>query len=334
MRLFARSRIGRLLTVCAVCAMTAAAAGCGGGGKGSAGTTGEGGGNKLTPVRILDVAGIPSDYLIAGVRKGFFKRHGLDVTVKRASGGAAIIPAVVSGDAQFGGSNMVSVLLAATKGLPIEIVGPGTFGPDSKQDGWSAILVSHDSPIKKPKDLEGKTIAVNTLKNVASETVKASLDNLGVDISKVKFTEIGFPDMLAALDQGRVDAIFEIEPFVTAGLSAGDRRVVYPYYSTQPGIEIGSYVAREDYARKHPDVVKAFQAGLADTSRFVAQHPDEFRKVMAAEDVSHAKDLTLPTWKDAVSLDALKKHSSLMVKFGLINKPPPLDKVVAPGAAD
>jgi NitT/TauT family transport system substrate-binding protein len=326
------ARSARIIGWCAVLGAVVAIAGCGGGGGGGGGGSSSGGGGSgRTAVEVQDVAGIPSDYLTAGVKKGFFKKHGLDVTVKTAAGGAAIIPAVVSGDVQFGGSNVVSVLLGATKGLPIKLVAPGTFGPASKKADWSAILVKGDSPIRSPKDLEGKTIAVNTLNNVATETARAALENLGVDATRVKYTEIDFPDMLAALQQGRVDAAFEIEPFVTAGLNQGDRRIVSPYYDTKPGLQIGTYVASEKYVQENPDVVKAFQAGLADTARFVSSQPDAFRKVLAAEGIKGAQDIRLPTWKPQVDMASLKTHASLMQKFDMISEQPPIKDLVSTG---
>lgn len=323
------SRTGVLGTV-ATLAAAVALTGCGGGS--SSGGTSSGGGGKTTAIKVQDVAGIPSDFLIAAVKKGFFKQHGLDVTVQKAAGGATIIPAVISGGTQFGGGNVVSVLLGATKGLPIQMVAPGTFGPTTKKDDWSAILVKGSSPIKSPKDLAGKTIAVNTLNNVATETATAALENLGVDTKGIKYTEVGFPDMLGALGQGRVDAVFEIEPFVTAGLAQGDRRIVSPYYSTKPGLQIGSYVARKDYVQQHPDVVKEFQAGLADAAKFVTAHPEEFRKVLAAEQLKGSDKILLPTWKPTIDRSSLETHAQIMLKQGLINKQPPIDSLVAPGA--
>jgi NitT/TauT family transport system substrate-binding protein len=327
-------RPARMTGWCAVLCAVAALAGCGGGGGGGGGgsSAGSGGDSGRTAVDVQDVAGIPSDYLTAGVKKGFFRKHGLDVTVKTAAGGAAIIPAVVSGDVEFGGSNVVSVLLGATKGLPIKLVAPGTFGPTSEKADWSAILVKGDSGIRTPRDLEGRTIAVNTLNNVATETARAALENLGVDATTVKYTEIDFPDMLAALDQGRVDAAFEIEPFVTAGLSQGDRRIVSPYYATKPGLQIGTYVASEKYVQENPDVVKAFQAGLADTARFVSSQPDAFRKVLASEGIKGAQKILLPTWKPEVDIASLNTHASLMKKFDMISEQPPIRDLVSTDA--
>jgi NitT/TauT family transport system substrate-binding protein len=304
--------------------------GCGGDDDDAGAPSGDGA--ERTSVTVQDVAGIPAEFLAAGVKQGFFTKRGLDVTVKTAAGGAAIIPAVVSGDTQFGGSNVVSVLIAATKGLPIQMVAAGTFGPETEEDDWSAVLVKGSS-IRSAKDLEGKTMAVNTLENVATETATAALENLGADASKVKFTEVDFPDMLGALDAGRVDAAFEIEPFVAAGLKQGFRRVLAPYYRTKPDLQIGSYVATEQYVQEQPDVVKAFRAGVDDTAAWVRDNPDEFRKVLASGGVKGAPDIKLPTWKGAIDRRSLETHATLMQQQGLIEETPPFDDVVAPGAA-
>src|SRR5215216_4816519 len=219
---------------------------------------GGGGEGKAATVRVSDTAGVPSAFLQYGVEKGFFKKRKLTVTVKPSQGGATVVPAVVSGSVDIGGSNLVSVLLAQSKGIPLKIVAPGTFVRTGPRGDFSAIVVAKDSDIRSPRDLEGKTLAVNTLKNVAEVTAKASLAKRGVDVSKVKLTEVDFPDMNAAVEQGRVDAAFVIEPFVTQGLKEGNRIVDRPYVGTKPGLQIGCYFASEKYLSGNADVVKRF----------------------------------------------------------------------------
>jgi NitT/TauT family transport system substrate-binding protein len=319
---------GHALAPVLIAATLAVLAGCGddeGSGTASPGADG------TTAVTVQDVAGIPSEFLTAGVKQGFFEKRGLDVTVQEAAGGAAIIPAVVSGDAQIGGSNVVSALIAAEKKLPLAMVAAGTFGPQTEEDDWSAILVKGDA-ISSPKELEGTTMAVNTLNNVATETAVAALENAGVDASKVEFTEVDFPDMLAALDGGRVDSIFEIEPFVTAGEAQGFRRVLAPYHGTRPDLQIGSYVMSREYLGKNPQIAEAFRAGVQDTASWVQENPDEFRKALAANGVKGAEDLRLPTWKGAIDPASLEAHVQLMQRQGLIEEAPALEDLLAPGA--
>jgi NitT/TauT family transport system substrate-binding protein len=285
---------------------------------------------RLTTVNVQDVAGIPYDYLRVGIYQGFFRRRGLDVKVQAAAGGAVIVPAVLNGSIQFGGSNIVSTLLAASRGLPLKMIAPGTFGGPKTPD-WAAIVVKRDSPIRSAKDLEGRTIAINTLRNIADVTAKASLEKRGVDSDKLRFTEVDFPQMHDALAAGRVDAAFIIEPFLYEARKAGDRVIVYPYHGTNPGMQIGSYIAHEDLIRERPNVVTAFQRGLADTSRWIAKHRKATRRflvVAAGLRRQTAERMVLPTWKTDVSMRSLQTASALMQKYGLLRSPVDLAKLI------
>src|SRR4051812_27194975 len=67
---------------------------------------------KPTVIKIAETAGVPAAFLEYGEQKGLFKAQGLDLEIDTAAGGAAVIPGVISGNYQFGGSNTTSVLLA------------------------------------------------------------------------------------------------------------------------------------------------------------------------------------------------------------------------------
>jgi NitT/TauT family transport system substrate-binding protein len=281
---------------------------------------------------VQDVAGVPSAFLSFGVQKGFFKKRGLNVKVVPAQGGAAIIPAVVSGKVQIGGSNLVSTLLATSKGLPLQVIAPGTSAPDTTSKDFVGILVRGNSPIRSAKQLEGKTIAINTLNNVNDVTDKAALAKQGVDVSKLKFTEVELPDMVAALNAGRVDAITPIEPFLTAGLQSGDRLVARPYVQTKPGLEVGSYLASKKYISENPSVIKRFTAALRETGAYVAGHPGQLRTLLATKGKvpeKLANKMTLPVWHGQVDMSSLQLYGSLMQRYGLLKSPPSLGDVVA-----
>lgn len=282
-------------------------------------------------VRVQDTAGVPSAFLEYGVEQGFFKQRKLDVEVKPSQGGATVIPAVVSGSTDIGGSNLVSVLLAKDKGIPLKIVAPGTFVQNDSQQDFSGILVAGDSDIRSPKDLEGKTLAVNTLKNVAEVTAKASLAKDGVDVSKIELTEVDFPDMTAAVEQGRVDAAFAIEPFVTQGLAAGSRLVDRPYVGTKPGLQIGCYFVSEQYLAENRDVVERFHDGVAETAEAIARDPAGFRAFLPeASEIPPpaAKEAILPDWKADSDQASLDLTAELMERYGISEGKPDTSDVI------
>ena len=311
-----------LLTVLAACLLVA----CGGDDGGGGGT------GEPAVVRVQDTAGVPSAFLEYGVKEGLFEKRRLDVEVTPSQGGATVVPAVVAGDTDIGGSNLVSVLLAQSKDIPVKIVAPGTFVRGKPDQDFSAILVAGDGDIREPADLEGKTLAVNTLKNVAEVTAKASLAKQGVDVSKVELAEVDFPDMNAALAQGRVDAAFQIEPFVSLGVKEGYRIIDRPYVGTKPGLQIGCYFASEQYLSENEDVVKRFREGVADTAAAIARDPAAFRAFLpeAAEiPPPAAKQAVLPAWKAASDQASLELTAELMERYGVTDeKPETADAIV------
>lgn len=311
-------RRGAAAFVAAIIAMLAISA-CGDSGGGGAAE-----GEQAT-VRVQDTAGVPAAFLQYGVKKGYFKSRKLDVKVQPSQGGATVIPSVVSGDTDIGGSNLVSVLLAQSKGVPVKIVAPGTFVREKPAEDFSGIVVAKDSDIRSPEDLEGKTLAVNTLKNVNDITVSESLRKQGVDPEKIKFLEVDFPDMTGALEAGRVDAAMEIEPFLSGAVKAGARIVDRPYTGTRPGLQIGSYFASEQYIAKNGDVVERFREGVAETAKSIEADQAAFRKFLptaAKIPPAAAQKAQLPTWKAESDQASIELTAKLMKQYGVSKDQP------------
>jgi len=286
-------------------------------------------------VRVGDVLGVPAAFLEFAVQEGIFSEHGLDVQVQANPGGAANVPGVVAGDFEIAGSNVVSVLLARNEGLPLKMVSAGTFGGPDAADDFAAILVTEDSPIQSPADLDGRTVAINTLANVAEVTTRAALENAGAGHENIEFVEMGFPDMIPALQDGQVDAIFEIEPFLSVGLDQGLRPVIAPYSGTQPDMAIGSYFSSDQYIAENPDVVDSFIAGISDAGEHIAANPDAFRDALvelADLDPEVAGEVNLPRWGGPVDVPSVELIGDLMVRYGLLDEVPPMTEVVYPSS--
>lgn len=282
-------------------------------------------------IAVAETAGIPSAFLEYGVREGYFEEEGLDVSVDTSTGGAAAVPALVSGDIQFAGSNTVSALLAIGQGLPVSIVAPGTFGSETPEEDFSAVLVSSDSEVTRAADLEGATVAVNTLENIGDLTISEVIDSDGGDSSTVEFVEIGFPDMLPALERGQIDAAWLIEPFVTMGMNDGNTPVLWPYVDSYPSLMVGSFLTTDQYAEENSEVVQAFQDAVATTAAAVADNESEFREALpelsqVSEEAAEA--MVLPEWRADVDLEALGFIEERMRERGSLGEPIDVSEIV------
>src|SRR5687767_2653930 len=211
-------------------------------------------------IAILDVAPI---YL--GNKQGFFKKRNIDLTLTTAQGGAAIVPAVVGGQYQFGFSNVVSLLLAQSRGLPLKVVSNGNNSTGVDGQDFGSVLVKGDSPIKSAADLAGKSVAVNTLQNIVDTTVRASIRKGGGNPGTVKFVELAFPDMPAALQSGRVDAAFMVEPFQSTARAQGARSVASSYVDAAPNLTVAVYFTSNQMISTNPDLVKRFTEAMKES---------------------------------------------------------------------
>ena len=88
---------------------------------------------------------------------------------------------MVSGSTDFAFLGYVPLMSARWQGLPVKVVANADNGAETAKDEWTLLLSKKGSPIKKPADLAGKTIAVNALKGVGEVEIKAALDKRGVD---------------------------------------------------------------------------------------------------------------------------------------------------------
>jgi NitT/TauT family transport system substrate-binding protein len=321
-----RSGVGlRVAALLAALVCAAGATACGDDDDGGGG----GGGPATLNVGVIPIADVAPLYL--GIDKGFFEEQHLTIKPQLAEGGAAITPAVLSGDFQIGFSNTISLLIAASEDLPVQIISQGVLGGTTEKEAWADLLVLKDGPIKQPKDLEGKTIAVNTLENICEVTIKASLEKDGVAVDTLEFTEVPFPDMNAALEAGRVDAACVVEPFVSQG-KAGAARGIAPFYvRTAPDLTVATYFTSTQYAEENPEVVDRFVEAMSKSLTYAQSHPDEVRQVLldyTEIPPEAAEQIKLPVWRTDLNEPTIEKLSELSEKYGLIEEQPDLDELI------
>jgi len=311
-----------------VFATTMVAAACGGNTSSAPPQAAPGQPDKVTVgvIPILDVAPI---YL--GKQQGFFSRRNIELTLTPAQGGAAIVPAVVSGQYQFGFSNVISLLLAQTQGLPLKVVCNGNNSTGVDGEDFAALMVRADSPIASPKDLAGKTVAANTLKNIVETSVRASVRKDGGDAAAVKFTELPFPEQPAALQAGRVDAVFVVEPFQQAVLAQGGRKLASSYVDAAPDLAVALYFTSNQLLSSNPDLVTRFTEAMKESLAYADSHPDQARQIIGtytqiAPDV--IAKLTLPKWPAEINRESVQTLADLARQDGLLAKPADVDALL------
>jgi NitT/TauT family transport system substrate-binding protein len=271
-------------------------------------------------IPIVDVAPI---YL--GIEQGFFEAQNIDVTLESGQGGAAIVPGVVSGEFEFGFSNVTSLLIAQTQGLDLKVVAAGNSTTGEEGADFGGVVVLEDSDIQDAADLAGKSVAVNTLNNIGTTTINKVVRDAGGDPSTIEYTELAFPDMPAALQGGQVDAVWVVEPFLTITTSQGARPVAWNFAGTDPNLMIAAYFTSQELIDSNPDLVERFTTAMNESLEYAQDNPDEARQILLTYtqlDEAMAETLTLPRWSAEIDTEPIQLLADLAVEDGLVDTDP------------
>src|SRR4051794_189746 len=328
------ARPGARRTVAALAVAVAALMGIAACGGGDSGGGGGGDANKPTTLKVgvIPIADVAPLYV--GIKQGFFKEENLTIQPQLAEGGATITAQVVSGDLQVGFSNTTSLIIAASKKLPVQIVAQGVQGAASEDQAWDAVLSKKGSPITDPKALVGKTVSVNNLNNVGPLTINNAMEKAGADFKKVKYVEVPFPDANGALDTGRIDAAWVVEPFVSQGTAQGSKEVLHPYEQMAPNFTVATYFTTKQYSAKNKDVVDRFVRAINRSLTYSQSHPDVVRRVVPTYTKIPkpvAAKMRLPQWGADLNQPTIQQTADLAQKYGFIEDKPDLNELIRPG---
>jgi len=271
---------------------------------------------KLGYMKIVDNAA-----MFLAMEKGFFRAEGLELETVPMAGGALIVQGVTSGDLHFGWTNVISLYQAHVEGFDFTLIAGGATNVKAKSESHT-IQVAKNSPIKTAKDLEGKTVALNTLNNIVHLMAMAWIDKNGGSSAKVKFVEVPFPQMEAALSAGKIDAASIHEPFATAAIQKGDSRVLaQPWGDVLSKFLIASWFASEKWLAKNKDTGQAFVRAINRGIDAIQADPEGSRAAMikwAGLNPDLAGKIGLPVFEKSISEKDLQSTIDLTQKYKLI----------------
>jgi NitT/TauT family transport system substrate-binding protein len=205
------------------------------------------------------------------IEQGFFQGAGLNVEIQPISNAPAIVSAIVGDVADIGFSTVGPLALAHLRGLPVAFVAAAHVSDERNPTG--ALVVASDSPIQRAADLTGKIIAANGLATPSEYIPRAWVDRNGGDASTLRFVEMPFSEMPAALAAGRIDAAQISEPFMTEALQQHHARIlVYAAAVTKDALQ-GGWFTTLQWARAHGAALKRFNAAMRQTAAWANANP-------------------------------------------------------------
>jgi NitT/TauT family transport system substrate-binding protein len=230
---------------------------------------------RAADLAVINLINLPADNsaeVYYAEELGFFKDAGLDVHISSMTNSGAIIAALAGGGGDIGNAVVGSVADARGKGIPILYIAPA--GLYDSASPTAALVTLKDSPVAKAADLSGKVVAISGLNDLTYFATRAWIDKNGGKSADVKFIELPFPAMTAAVMAHRVDAAYVIEPFLTAG--AADLKILArAAESVAPRYQATGWIASESWLASHADVALRFAAAIHRTALWANSHQKE-----------------------------------------------------------
>lgn len=204
--------------------------------------------------------------------KGYWTAEGLNVTVDPGTGSPDVINRVATKAYDIGLADINS--LARYRDNPANaqlkaVMMVYDAAPFS-------ILTLKKNNIKKPKDLEGKTLGAP-----AGDATWVNFPILakvsGIDTSKVKVENVGFPVREALLAQGKVDAVTAfISNFVGVMVQGVPESEVEALMYRAAGVDLygSAIIVNPEFMKSNPKAVSGFVRGLIKGFQDSARDPD------------------------------------------------------------
>ena len=200
--------------------------------------------------------------------KGFWKQHGLDVSVARGSGSGSAVQAVAAGTFDFGMAATPTVIIQAARGLPISCIGQVNY------DALMGIAVLASSPIKTPKDLEGRKLGAS-VSSGEYPFLPLYAEKAGFDLAKVDLVQIDGKVRDRSLIEKQVDAISSFATSTIPSLAPLGTALRFMLYR-DAGLDFyGQSLTTQPARLKDAALCSAFVAGAMEAVKFTMTNFDE-----------------------------------------------------------
>ena len=276
---------------------------------------------------VVNVGALPVDtsaVVFYAQDQGFFKDAGLDVHIQTMASGPVLAQAVAANAIDIGVANVATVASARLRGIGLKFIAPAAIA--SEQTRTDLIMVPKDSPIQRAADLNGKTIALNGLKDLQQICAMAWVDKHGGDSKTLKFIEVPFPQMGGAMDQKRVDAALPVEPFASA-----DKGTARSLGDVLDGVGsrymIVGWLATDSWLAAHADTATRFAAAIAKAAVWANAHEKESAAILVRNsklDPAIAATMARAIYGTRLEPALLQPVVDAAVKYGVIDRPVPV----------
>lgn len=202
---------------------------------------------------------------VIGIKKGFFKEEGLNLSISPGGPNVDGIATVAAGKANFGQYNSTTaIMLARSSGIPIKAFAAGF------QKHPFAFVSKASNPVRTAKDLIGKRVAIQP----TTMPIMKALMKLN-DIKQGDFELITTGNGVEPLLNGQADVISVWLTTIGALDAIGPDRTEMLLWDTGVRVYANLYYARDDVFQKNPEMLEKFTRACARSWAYARDNQEE-----------------------------------------------------------
>ena len=197
---------------------------------------------------------------------------GTSVTWVLSAGSNKALEYLRGGSIGIGSAAGAATFLARMNGAPVRIA--GVFA----QGEWTALVVRHDSPIRRVADLKGRTVAVTPGTDPFIFLLRA-LASVGLTHDDIRIVPLQHSQGRLALDRGDVDAWAGLDPFMAESQIENGDVLIY----RNPGfVSPGVLVVNENLLATASATVRGVLAAYERARVWASANPGPLATLLAS----------------------------------------------------
>lgn len=294
--------------------------------------SGSGGAVEKPSIKVAIFAAVDLATFWLAQDGGYFKAEGLDVQADVAASGQEALTRMTGGQADLAMSTYTLFFLAKNTGTDLKLVADATSASPRSNE----LVTVPNSSVKTVDDLNGKRIAISS-KNAASDVLTRSvMRDHGVDFDKVQWVPMPLPEMGTALAQGRIDAAYQPEPFLTQSARiAGAYPVIDAASGSTQSFPLTGFGASTKWVQDHPKTMLAFQRAMLNATRAAVDRariePLVVRNAKVDQDI--ASLMVMPAFGSTLDARRIQRVPDLLQQLGVVQTKIDASQMIAPQAS-
>ena len=194
--------------------------------------------------------------------QGFFAKYGIESEPVLLRSGATLVTGMASGDIQIGRTAGDAVLSAVAAGHDIKML--ATF---SSRNSYDVVVRPN---IKRPEDLRGKKLAINSVGGGTWIGAMLWLETFGLDVQRdqILLQSIGDQGTQSqALESGTVDCVF-VDSVYSKLLKQKGMNIIAESHEMKQPLVSQSTIMPNNFLRQHPDIAEGYVKGEVEGIAF------------------------------------------------------------------